>query len=87
MKDATIVYNNVVETASSHHRSRGSTTGESQERTAKQVSIWRCVTVSQEAKLFNSDIVNPGLKGNGGRRRMCVLVFGELGVCYVLGSG
>ena len=60
LKDATIVYDNVVETVSSHHRSPGSTTGESQKRTAKQVPIGRYVTVSQEVKLFNCDIVNPG---------------------------
>ena len=58
--DATIVCDNVVEIASSHHRSPGSTTGESQKRAAKQVPIWRYVTVSQEAKLFNCDIVSPG---------------------------
>ena len=43
--------NKVVVVASSHHRSPGSITGESQMR--------GYVTVSQEAKLINFDIVNP----------------------------
>ena len=87
MEDATIVCDKVVERVSSHHVSPGSTTRESQIRAVKQVPIRRYVTVSQEAKLFNCHNVNPRRKGNGGRRRMCVLFFGGLGVCYVLASG
>ena len=59
LENATIVCDKVVETASSHHRSPGSTTWESQIRAAKQVPIQQYVTVSQEAKLFNCDLVNP----------------------------
>ena len=64
---------------SSHHRSPGSTARESQIRAAKQVPIRRYVTVSQEAKLFNCDIVNPRPKGDRGRCSMCVFVFWRAG--------
>ena len=59
LEDTTIVCDKVVETVSSHHRSPGSTTGESQIGAAKQIPIRRYLTVSQKAKLFNCDIVNP----------------------------
>ena len=58
-EDATIIYNKVVVARSSHHSSPGWITQKGQIRAAKQAPIWRYVTVSQEAKLTNFDIVNP----------------------------
>ena len=58
-EDATIIYNKVVLARSSHHSSPGWITQKGQIRAAKQAPIWRYVTVSQEAKLINFDIVNP----------------------------
>ena len=52
LEDATMVWNKVVVAASSHHRSPGSTTGESQIPASKQIPIRRYVTVSQEAKTY-----------------------------------
>ena len=58
--DATIVCNKVVVAASSHHRSPGSITRESQTRHGQQSRPIRLyVTTSQEAKLSNFDILNP----------------------------
>ena len=54
-----IIYNKVVVAASCHHSSPGWITQKVQIRAAKQAPISRCVTVSQEAKLINFDIVNP----------------------------
>ena len=58
-EDATIIYNKVVVAASSHHSSPGWITQKGQRRAAKQAPIWRYVTVSQETKLINFDVVNP----------------------------
>ena len=59
LEDATIIYNKVVLAASSHHSSPGWITQKGQITAAKQTPIWRYMTVSQEAKLINFDIVNP----------------------------
>ena len=56
---ATIIYNKVVVAANSCHSSPGWITQNGQIRALKQAPIWRYVTVSQEAKLINFDIVNP----------------------------
>ena len=79
LEGATIICDKVVEAVTSHHRSPGSTIGESQIGAAEQIPIRQYVTVSQEAKLFSCDIVNPRWKGNGGRCRMCVFVFWRAG--------
>ena len=56
--------------------------------TAKQIPIRRCVTVFQEGKLVNFDIVNLlGEKTMGVDAECILLSFGELGVCNVLASG
>ena len=58
-EDATIIYNKVVVAAGSRHSNPGWITQNGQIRAVKQAPIWRYVTVSQEAKLINFDIVNP----------------------------
>ena len=58
-EDATIIYNKVVVAGSSRRSSPGWITQKSQIRPVKQAHIWRYMTVFQEAKLINFDIVNP----------------------------
>ena len=58
-EDATIIYSKVVVAMSSHHSCPGWITQKGKIRAAKQTPIWRYVTISQEAKLINFDIVNP----------------------------
>ena len=79
LEDETVVFSKVVVMAGSHCRSPGLITQKSQIQTAKQTPIWQYMTVSQEGKLINFDIVNPLLKINGGRGRMYNFVFWKTG--------
>ena len=58
-EDATIIYNKVVVAKSCHHSSPGWITQKGKIRAAKRAFIWRYLTISQEAKRINFDIVNP----------------------------
>ena len=80
LEDATIVCNKVVVAASSHHRSPVSVTWKSQTGHGKQSRLLqRYVTVSQEVDLINFEIVHTWWKGNGGRPKMCIVVFWKVG--------
>ena len=84
-EDATIIYNKVVVATSSHHSSLGWITLKGKIREAKRAPIWRYVTISQEAKPINFDIVKP--KAMGADAECVILSYRGLGVCYWLAGG
>ena len=86
-EDATIIYNKVVVATSSHYSSPGWITQKGKIRATKRAPIWRYMTISQEAKPVNLDIVNPCEKAMGADTECVILSYRGLGVCYWLVGG